>query len=373
MNGIAHTPALDGLRGIAIILVLLHHLTIYRPTRGIDEWIATVPLIGWSGVDLFFVLSGFLITGILIDARGSRRYFSSFYARRTLRIFPLYYLVVFVALLLVPLSQTLHRVLVGPYPDPPHAPYWFYYTNFSIAERGLVHGWLDIAWSLAIEEQFYIVWAVLVAITAPRLLGPICALIVIASPIARMVAWDRAMDPTAIYVLTWFRLDGLATGALLAWLLRREWLARLGRVAPWAALAGLAGIGYIIWQNGDAWWWHRRMQVAGFSLMAFTGGAMLVAAVGRGDGSWWSRALSAGWLRAFGKYSYSLYLFHLPVMRGIREWVFDPADYAMLAGWPWVGQLLFYAVATAPAFALSWLSWRAFEAPILKLKAKFPY
>ena len=170
---IAYTPALDGLRGIAIILVLLHHLTIYRPTRGIDEWIATVPLVGWSGVDLFFVLSGFLITGILIDARGSKRYFTSFYARRTLRIFPLYYLVVFVALILVPLSQTLHRVLVGPYPDPPHLPYWLYYTNFSIAERGLVHGWLDIAWSLAIEEQFYIVWAVLVFICLPRWLGAI--------------------------------------------------------------------------------------------------------------------------------------------------------------------------------------------------------
>ena len=97
---IGYTPALDGLRGIAILLVLLHHLTIYRPTRGVDQIISQVPLVGWTGVDLFFVLSGFLITGILIDARGSRgrqradfarwggsyRYFTSFYARRTLRI-----------------------------------------------------------------------------------------------------------------------------------------------------------------------------------------------------------------------------------------------------------------------------------------------
>lgn len=374
---IAYTPALDGLRGIAIILVLFHHLTIYRPTRGLDEWIAAVPLIGWTGVDLFFVLSGFLITGILIDARGStgsgRRYFTSFYARRTLRIFPLYYLVVFVALVLVPLSPTLHRVIVGPYPDPPHLPYWLYYTNFSIAERGLVHGWLDIAWSLAIEEQFYIVWAVVVFICAPRLLGAVCALIVLASPLARIWAWERAMDPTAIYVLTWFRLDGLATGALLAWLLRRGWMTPMGRYAPWAAAAGLGALTFIIWRNGDPWWWHRPMQVAGFSVTALTGGAMLVAAMGRGDSGWWARALSAGWLRAFGKYSYSLYLFHLPVMRGMREWVFDPADHALLAAWPWVGQLLFYAAATAPALALSWLSWRVFEAPILKLKEKFPY
>ena len=368
-----YVPALDGLRGIAILLVLLHHLTIYRPERGIDGWIATLPLAGWSGVDLFFVLSGFLITGILIDSRGSGRYFSSFYARRTLRIFPLYYLVVFVALVLVPLSPTLHRVLVGPYPDPPHLPYWLYYTNFSIAERGLVHGWLDIAWSLAIEEQFYIVWAVVVFLCRPRLLGAICALIVIASPVARIVAWDHAMDPTAIYVLTWFRLDGLATGALIAWLLRRGWVGLLERLAPWAALAGAAAIAYVIWQNGDAWWWHRRMQIAGFSLTALTGGAMLIAAIGGGEHRPWSRALSVGWLRAFGKYSYSLYLFHLPVMRAIREWVFDPADYAALAASPWVGQALFYIVATAPAFALSWVSWRVLEAPILRLKEKFPY
>jgi peptidoglycan/LPS O-acetylase OafA/YrhL len=236
-----------------------------------------------------------------------------------------------------------------------------------------VHGWLDIAWSLAIEEQFYIVWAVLVFLCLPRLLGAICALIILASPLARMWAWDRAMDPTAIYVISWFRLDGLATGALLAWLLRREWIAPMGRFAPWAALAGLAGIAYIIRLNGDAWWWHNRMQVAGFSLTAFTGGAMLVSAIGRGEQSLWARALSVGWLRAFGKYSYSLYLFHLPVMRGMREWVFDPADYPALVAWPWVGQILFYVVATAPAFALSWLSWRFFEAPILKLKERFPY
>jgi peptidoglycan/LPS O-acetylase OafA/YrhL len=117
MNQRAHTgfiPALDGLRGIAIILVLLHHLTTYRPTRGVDMWIASVPLIGWAGVDLFFVLSGFLITGILIDARGGRRYFTSFYARRTLRIFPLYYLVLFLALVVLPNFAALHKVLVGP-------------------------------------------------------------------------------------------------------------------------------------------------------------------------------------------------------------------------------------------------------------------
>ena len=106
-------PALDGLRGIAIILVMLHHFTYYRPTAGIDALIGNVVFFVWTGVDLFFVLSGFLITGILLDTRDSERYFTTFYARRTLRIFPLYYLVLFLAFVVLPKFPAVHPVLVG--------------------------------------------------------------------------------------------------------------------------------------------------------------------------------------------------------------------------------------------------------------------
>jgi peptidoglycan/LPS O-acetylase OafA/YrhL len=362
-----HIPALDGLRGIAIILVLLHHLTIHRPTTGIDEWIASVPLFGWSGVDVFFVLSGFLITGILIDARGSERYFTNFYARRTLRIFPLYYLVVFLALVVLPQLPRLHEVLVGPYPIPPRWPYWTYLTNISVAERGLIHGLLDVAWSLAIEEQFYLVWAVVVFLCPVRWLWMVCAAIIVTEPIARNIAVSRGADTTAVYVLTWFRLDGLATGALLAWLVRKDWLPKLLPWAPTVAIAGVVGIVMVVINAGDSWWWQPEMQRLGYSLIAITSGALLVTSL-QPEGLW-PRMMSAGWLRAFGKYSYCLYLIHLPVMRAIREYVFDPGDYAVLA--PWVGQALFYVAAAAPAFGLAWLSWRYFEAPILSLKKKF--
>ena len=371
MTRFGHIPALDGLRGIAIILVLLHHLTIYRPATGIDQWIASVPLFGWSGVDLFFVLSGFLITGILIDSRDSARFFSSFYMRRTLRIFPLYYLAVFLALVVLPQLSRLHKVLVGPYPMPSAWPYWTYLTNISVAERGFVHGLLDITWSLAIEEQFYVVWAVVVFLCPLKRLWMICVAIMVAGPIARNISVSADADTTATYVLTWFRLDGLLAGALLAWLVRRDWLPVLAPWAPTAAFAGLAGIVMVIVNAGDSWWWHPEMQRLGYSLIAITSSAMLVAALNPSATALWPRALSAGWLRAFGKYSYGLYLIHLPVMRAMREWVFDPVDYDMLA--PWVGQGLFYVVATAPAFGLAWISWRVFEAPILSLKAKFPY
>ena len=362
-------PALDGLRGIAIILVLFHHLTIYRPTTGVGEQIASVPLFGWSGVDVFFVLSGFLITGILIDSRSGRHYFRNFYARRTLRIFPLYYLVLFLALVILPLLPRLHDVLVGEYEIPAYWPYWTYLTNFAVADHGFLHGLLDICWSLAIEEQFYLVWAVVVFLCPTRWLWAICAAIIVVSPIARNVALNRGSEFTPIYVLTWFRLDGLATGALLAWLVRRDWLPTLVPWAPTVAFAGLAAIVMIVVNTGDSWWWHSEMQRVGYSVIALVSGAMLVGALNPSAGALWPRLMSAGWLRAFGKYSYCLYLIHLPVMRAMREYVFDPGDYAMLA--PWTGQAIFYVAATAPAFALAWLSWRFFEAPILSLKKNF--
>jgi peptidoglycan/LPS O-acetylase OafA/YrhL len=364
-------PALDGLRGIAILMVLFHHLTIYRPSEGVDAWIANIPLAGWAGVNLFFVLSGFLITGILIDTRGGAHYFRNFYARRSLRIFPLYYLVVFFALVLLPLWPTLHDVLVGTYPMPPKWPYWLYLTNFSIADRGMVHGLLDVAWSLAIEEQFYLVWALVVWFLPLEWLGPLCAGILIGEPLARTFALSNGVAPETVYVLTFFRLDGLATGSLLAWLMRRGELAALDRWTPWALLAGVAGVAAITIEAGNSWWWNPRMQQAGFSLIALAAGAMVVAAVTRSPDQLVVRWLSAGWLRAFGKYSYCLYLTHLPVMRAMREYVFEPRDYAWLAGSPWLGQALFYVSVMVPSFALAWISWRVFEAPILSLKARF--
>ena len=367
-------PALDGLRGIAILLVMVHHFTLYRPSFGIDAVIGDVLFFFWTGVDLFFVLSGFLITGILLDTRDSKRYFTTFYARRTLRIFPLYYLVLFIALVVVPEFPAAHQVMMGQEEAvemPPEWPYWFYLTNISIAERGWVHGWVDVAWSLAIEEHFYLVWPLVIWLCPARWVALLCAVILVAEPAARIYA--RAIDypPVWLYVLTWYRLDGLALGALLAVAQRRGLFPSLDRWMPFVFIAAVLGIIICTIQGGHTWWWNRRMQQYGYSLIAIAGGAMLVSAISRPASSLWPRLLSAGWLRAFGKYSYGLYLIHLPVMRVVREYVFDPLEYEMSAGWN--AQVLFYGVATAPAFALAWLSWRFFEAPILRLKARFPY
>lgn len=376
---------LDGLRGVAILMVMLHHSTHFRQTTSFDGPFLSLLAFCWTGVDLFFVLSGFLITGILLDTRDGERYFTNFYARRILRIFPLYYLVLLLAFFVLPMFPAIFAVLTGQVGVPPEEqvaalaaqadvpqwPYWLYVSNFSIADRGWAHGVADISWSLSIEEQFYLVWPLLIWLFAPRRIAWLCTAIFVAEVFARAYARTSDVAALPLYVITWFRLDGLVIGALLAIALRRGIMPDLDRLVPAVVTVAVAGLIVCAVQGGHPWWWNRRMQQFGYSLIAVTAGAMLVSAINRPADSLWPRMLSAGWLRAFGKYSYCLYLIHVPVMRAIREYVFNPWEHAALS--PFTGQMLFYFAATAPAFALAWLSWRLFEAPILSLKAWFPY
>jgi peptidoglycan/LPS O-acetylase OafA/YrhL len=366
-------PALDGVRGIAILLVLFHHFTVFDPTTTVGAWIGFAALLGWSGVDLFFVLSGFLITGILIDARGSERYFSSFYMRRSLRIFPLYFLVVFLSFVVLPRFPTLHTALSAT-TDIEQWPYWTYLVNFAIADRGaFVHGVLDIAWSLAIEEQFYVIWAVVVWALPVRLLGPVCAFIIVLAPVLRNLALNAGSEPIAVYVLPHLRADTLALGGLLAWLARRGLLDRAKTAAPYVTWSALAGAVTIAVAGASPWWWEPGMQRAGYSLLALAGGGLVVAALTTSSRSLWQKALCAGWLRAFGKYSYCLYLVHLPVSRLLRAYVMDAEAFPVVFGAVWPAQAVFYVVAASASFGIAWLSWHGFEAPILRLKARFPY
>jgi peptidoglycan/LPS O-acetylase OafA/YrhL len=203
-------------------------------------------------------------------------------------------------------------------------------------------------------------------------LGPLCAALVVVIGVARAWAVTSGATPIDLYVLTPVRADGLATGAFLAWALRGGSLQGRGRLALIAGAVAIAGVAATAAVDGESWWWGPWMQRAGYSLLAVGGGALLVAAVQLPPEHWWPRMLSAGWLRAFGKYSYCLYLIHLPVMRVVREFVLGPDAFGQF-GSPWIGQLVFYAAATGPAFALAWLSWRFFEEPILRLKSRFPY
>src|SRR5262245_11738617 len=197
-----HVPALDAIRGLAILVV-----TLYRfggggdgPARAIDHyWLIDM---GQRGVDLFFVLSGFLITGILFDAKGKQHYFRNFYIRRAVRIFPLYYGVLAVAVLLLPLLTT---SLADAFQPAVHAQgwLWLYGANVWQAVRGQwCLGPLNHFWSLAIEEHFYFLWPAVIYFTSRRTAMRVCLAAFVASIVSRGLWLAGGGNAVAAQVLT---------------------------------------------------------------------------------------------------------------------------------------------------------------------------
>src|SRR5919106_250426 len=174
-------PALDGLRGIAVILVMLHHFALYgtKPVSlFVDKALKAVLLSGWIGVDLFFVLSGFLITGILIDSKGGTRYFRTFYARRFLRIFPLYYGFLLAFLVLVPLLHPVGSAFTALLTE--QGWYWTYLINWKIGLTGWPEYYiLGHFWTLAVEEQFSVFWPLVVFFSGRKTLLRTCCLLLL--------------------------------------------------------------------------------------------------------------------------------------------------------------------------------------------------
>jgi peptidoglycan/LPS O-acetylase OafA/YrhL len=389
-------PRLDGLRGLAIVLVMLYHTTHYGLARTpFEQALGVVPSIGWSGVDLFFVLSGFLITRILLRAKESPHYFGSFYARRVLRIFPLYYAVLVFFLVLVP-RIPLFDAADGFW----HAGaaregvwYWLYLTNLQIARLGVwQHQTLDITWSLAIEEHFYLIWPLVVRRVSERRLLVVCAALFVGAFALRV--WLVASDasPLIAYTATPARFDTLAAGALLALLARREGgLARYARLSrallcgaallfaalyAWIRLTGAppaVAPGVRDWEAAtvhllsflrDPW-----MQTAGYSLLCVGYAALLVVVVTAPAGAWIGRAFEWRALRRIGEVSYAMYLFHVFIALLTLSF-FTPGfypDHYVLA------QLAYWAIVFGVTYGLARASWALFEAPILRLKARFSY
>jgi peptidoglycan/LPS O-acetylase OafA/YrhL len=373
-----HLPALDGLRGVAILLVIVFHSFQGIPwSTQLNEQLAKIPMAGWCGVDVFFVLSGFLITGILLDSRLSPRYFRNFYARRFLRICPIYYLMLIVLFGIVPFFM--------PFDTPKlkviwHNQLWIwtYLTNIGFVARNKVWanaGWFELnhLWSIAIEEQFYLIWPMVVCFSSRRTLKVICLLCVVGSPTLRFVLWHMHMRNGALYFPTPCRLDGLATGALIATLIRsRNGVASiLGGAKALGAASIVLLVGLVIWRHGLAFDDSPTI-VFGISLVNFLAASVLVLAIHSTPRNPIARVLSSSVLRTVGKYSYAMYLFHAPLEHPIR-YLLPVPTLSRWVGSELLACSLFVAILTVVIFAAAFISWHLYEKHFLKLKRHFEY
>jgi peptidoglycan/LPS O-acetylase OafA/YrhL len=374
----AHLPALDGVRGLAIMLVLLSHAADFLgPIPRFDHmsvtswpYIALTLLVpGWGGVDLFFCLSGFLITGILLRTRTSPSYFKSFYARRALRIFPIYYFFLFFSLALGALSPQIGKFL----PQTLHEriSYFIYLQNWPIfwqSWAGMAGLW-GAYWSLAVEEQFYLVWPTLIRWFKPRTMLILCvAGFLLGAPERAILIHYRGLN---FGDMQWpfSRLDGLFLGAVIA--LYRE---VFRRVVPmrWAVIAVSLGVAMYLFL---LIFHQEELQGAGVSLWVL--GVMAFALVSAGviaavehRPPLLIRALTLKPLLLAGRYSYGIYIYHLLVYFLMR-WVWFRYFDAKI-GYHIITSAAFIAVTIGITFAFAAASFHWYEAPILRLKRFFP-
>jgi peptidoglycan/LPS O-acetylase OafA/YrhL len=361
-------PVVDGLRGIAILAVLTYHFALFGIKFGATLWeriYHNIAAIGWAGVDLFFVLSGFLITSILFQSRHNDNYYSAFYFRRAVRIFPLYYASLAILLLAVPV--VMHHAMLRPGYQ---AFAWLYLLNWqmSIPFFPAVTQFLQHFWSLCIEEQFYLGWPFVVRALERRRLMMVCVVMIVFSLCLRVTFQRLQMDVTA-YVLTFCRLDSLAIGALVGLALRDDGDWRIAeKIAPVLTALAATGLIVVMWLTGalsfGAFW----MGTAGITLWGLFFGGCLVIALQAKAGSFVYRGCSSRFLRFFGKYSYALYICHQPLILALVSRGIDSDHLTLKLGSKLLAVLAVNTIALSIATVLAYLSWHLFEKHFLKLR-----
>jgi peptidoglycan/LPS O-acetylase OafA/YrhL len=356
-----HLPSLDGLRGLAVLFVLVFHIfqVEAEPASGLLRLAYKSTRVGQTGVDLFFVLSGFLITGILYDTKGSRRYFRNFYARRTVRIFPLYYGVLVVATIVLPLVLG-HRVT-----DANVWCLWTYTANMPAVFHAEPVSFGHF-WTLAVEEQFYLIWpAVIFAFARPTLMR-VCVGCVVGSIFVRVGLIRMGLSPNPFMP---GRLDSLAMGGLLALAARGPGGTSAWKERAWIGLAGLAAVVaplYVAKTGSHEDW----LQVVKFTMLAALFAALLALTVASSATSPIGALFRRPALRFFGKYSYGIYVFHPLWIDGFQS----PWAKGLVAGLGEGGAVAFRTMAiTALSIGSAWLSWHLFEKHFLTLKRYFEY
>lgn len=338
-NSTVHYPGLDGLRGVAVISVIVFHVFRFQP--------------GWMGVDLFFVLSGFLISSILIDTKNSPGYFKNFYVKRVLRIFPLYYLTLilfFLPFLIYHPDSVVRRAL----------PYFTYIPNitFTIKNQWPVDALspLNHFWSLAIEEQFYLFFPFLIYFVRDKALPLVCIALILLSIACRLWFYFELKNTIGCYLFTLCRMDSLLIGTLATLYARKYNSIKLEYfLLIFMAFIGVAFINMNFTGSLSA--------TIGYTINALFFAFILLFALS--PNNYLSRILSSSIMRFFGKYSYGLYMFH-PICFGI-------INYAVFKYFkePGIIHKLVPLLTLTATFALALLSFHFFEVPFLRLKKKF--
>jgi peptidoglycan/LPS O-acetylase OafA/YrhL len=357
-----HFASLDGLRGLAILAVVAYH---YFPHRG-TGWFGYLASASWAGVDLFFVLSGFLITGILFDTLHTKDFYKNFYMRRVLRLFPVY--LVFMCIVLVLARGVPHLWAVG-------LSYLLYVSNivclfdphiYSVGPVQTAH-----LWSLAVEEQFYLIWPwIVVALGSRRRILRFSIFGSIATLALRLVLIHVVPSSRGfLYIELPTRADSLLIGAAVAMIFRDpELMAKIRlryvRLAGFAAVAGFLALGLDI---HSFFWQIPPINTWGFSLTAIASASLVFLAVT--PGSWTSRIFSNSVLRFYGRYSYGLYLIHF-APKFIYDGVFLPAISNRVHP-TWLAGIIAFAIVLAASTAVAVLSFHIIEMPFLKMKKYF--
>jgi len=371
--------ALDGFRGLATLAVLIVHFTIIRPVGEFENWYVKATHAGVHSIDLFFVLSGFLITGILLESKERPHFFRNFYARRALRILPLYYGLVAFNFLVIPAilpylppgvdTGNRFNLVLSDWPW-----YVFYLSNFLIAQVDASRlGVLDVTWSLAIEEQFYLVWAIAVFFLGRRALWRVCVAAIFGALTIRTGMWLAGYSWVQIYVLTPGRVDALAWGSLLALAVRLPGYNPAASVRIARTLVPLIAVAFAVLFSLRLIDYDEPVSFTiGYSLFAVLFGQCLILLLHAPEASLTNKIFTSSFLRFFGKHSYAIYLSHIPVRDVVRHLFFNETHFRLLPGHALLWQLAFYVLATLAVIPLALLSWHLIEKPFLKLKSYFP-
>jgi len=379
----ARVPEWDGIRGLAILLVVFYHYiygAVPENTGGVAGIIRAVFPLSWSGVDLFFVLSGFLIGGILMKQHGAGNYFKTFYIRRACRIIPLYFAWLILFLILAGMIASANspewRAAVFNR-EIPHFPRWGYFLflqNLFTAKTGLFGSpWLSPTWSLAVEEQFYLLLPLVLWFTRPSKRFPVLIFLIALVPALRTYLF-LFHSSVFVYVLLPCRADALLLGVLCAYLVQEpRHFEKLQRHRLRLAIAfiilglGVVGLTAYVHERDALSFTSFEMVTLGFTWVAMFYACLLLIVATTPTG-----AITALFrnrlLRHFGLIAYGMFLMHMAI---------DALAHGLLLGKSTEIRNLSDLAVTALAFIVTWLlallSWKFFEQPIIRWGHSFSY